>query len=43
VEGKVTATISVADSDPFDTDPDPTFHFDMDPDPSFQYDTDPTV
>ncbi len=24
---------SVADSDPFDTEPDPAFHFDTDPDP----------
>ncbi len=32
---------SVADPDPFDTDPDPAFHFD--PDPAFQSDTDPTV
>jgi hypothetical protein len=27
--------ISVADSDPFDTDPDHDFHFDTDPDPAF--------
>ncbi len=31
---------SVADLDPFDTDPDPAFHFDMYPDPAFQFDTD---
>ncbi len=36
---------SVADPDPFDTDPDPAFHFDTDPDPAFQSNTgpDPTV
>ncbi len=35
--------ISVADPDPFDTDPDPAFHCDTDPDPTydFQFDTDP--
>jgi hypothetical protein len=27
------AYTSVADTDPFDTDPDPAFHFDPDPDP----------
>jgi hypothetical protein len=32
---------SVADPDPFDTDPDPAFHFDTDPDPAFQPETDP--
>ncbi len=34
---------SVADPDPFDTDPDPAFHFDTDPDtdPAFHFDTDP--
>ncbi len=32
---------SVADPDPFDTDPDPAFHFDTDPDPAFQFETDP--
>jgi hypothetical protein len=32
---------SVADPDPFDTDPGPAFHFD--PDPAFQFDTDPDV
>ncbi len=34
---------SVADSGPFDTDPDPAFQFDTypDPDPAFQFDTDP--
>jgi hypothetical protein len=38
---------SVADPDPFDTDPDPAFHFDTDLDPAFQliliqlFDTDP--
>jgi hypothetical protein len=32
---------SVADSDPFDTDPDPAFHFNTDPDLAFQSDTDP--
>jgi hypothetical protein len=34
---------SVADLDPFDTDPDPAFHFDMYPYPSFQFDTDPDL
>ncbi len=36
---------SVADPDPFDTDPDPAFHFDTDPDPNpaFQSGTDPAV
>jgi hypothetical protein len=29
---------SVADPDPFDTDPDPALHFDTDP--AFQFDTD---
>ncbi len=35
--------ISVADPDPFDTDPDPAFHFgtDPDPDPAFHFDMDP--
>ncbi len=32
---------SVADPDPFDTDPDPLSHFDKDPDSAFQSDTDP--
>jgi hypothetical protein len=32
---------SVADSDPFDTDPDPAFNFDTDPDSAFHFDTDP--
>jgi hypothetical protein len=34
---------SVADPDPFLTDPnqDPAFQFDTDPDPAFQFDTDP--
>jgi hypothetical protein len=32
---------SVADSDPFDTDPDPAFHFDTDPDPVPVTDPDP--
>jgi hypothetical protein len=32
---------SVADLDPFDTDPDPAFHFDTDPDPALQFDPDP--
>ncbi len=32
---------SVADPDPFDTDPDPAFHFDTDLDPAFHFDTDP--
>jgi hypothetical protein len=32
---------SVADPDPFDTDPDPAFHLETDPDPDFQFDTDP--
>jgi hypothetical protein len=31
---------SVADPDPFDTDPDYVFHFDTAPDHAFQYDTD---
>jgi hypothetical protein len=30
-----TGRTSVADPDPFDTDPDPAFHFGMDPDPAF--------
>jgi hypothetical protein len=30
---------SVADLDPFDTDP--AFHFDTDPDPALQFDPDP--
>ncbi len=34
---------SIADPDPFDTDPDPAFHFDTDPDPALQFDADPTV
>jgi hypothetical protein len=34
---------SVADPDPFDTDPDPSFHFDTDLDPVFPYDTVPAV
>jgi hypothetical protein len=34
---------SVADPDPFNTDPDLVFHFDRDPDPAFQFDPDPTV
>ncbi len=32
---------SVADPDPFDTDPDPAFHFDTDTDHAFQFDMDP--
>jgi hypothetical protein len=32
---------SVADPDPFYTDPDNAFHFDPDPDPAFHFDTDP--
>ncbi len=38
-----TLTPSVADPDPFDTnpDPDPAFYFDTDPDPAFQFDVDP--
>ncbi len=28
---------SVADPEPFDTDPDPALHFDTDPDPAFQF------
>ncbi len=35
------AVSSVADPDPFDTDPDPARHFDTDPYPAFQFDTDP--
>ncbi len=39
--------ISVADPDPFDTDPDPAFNCDTNPDPAFQFGTDldpaPTV
>ncbi len=31
---------SVADPDPFFTDPNPAFHFDIDPDLDFQFDTD---
>jgi hypothetical protein len=36
-------TYSVADPDPFDTDPDPACHFDTGPDPvpAFQFDPDP--
>ncbi len=34
---------SVADPDPFDTDPDPAFHFDPNPDPAFQFDMDPVL
>jgi hypothetical protein len=36
-----TGRTSVADPDPFDTDP--AFHLDTDPDPAFQSVTDPTV
>jgi hypothetical protein len=32
-------TLTVADPDHFDTDPDPAFHFESDP--SFQFDMDP--
>jgi hypothetical protein len=32
---------SVADPDPFDTDPDPAFLFHTDPDPAFQFVTGP--
>jgi hypothetical protein len=32
---------SVADPDPFYTDPAPAFHFDTETDPTFQFDTDP--
>ncbi len=32
---------SVADPDPFDTNPDPAFYSDTGPDPAFQFDTDP--
>ncbi len=32
---------SIADLDPFDTDPDHALHFDTDPDPAFHFDTDP--
>jgi hypothetical protein len=32
---------SVADPDPFDTDPEPAFHFDTDTDYAFQFDMDP--
>jgi hypothetical protein len=35
------AATSVADPDPFDTNPDPAFHFDTDQDPAFQFDMDP--
>jgi hypothetical protein len=37
--------ISVADPDPFGTDPDQdsAFNFGTDPDPDFQFDSDPTV
>jgi hypothetical protein len=38
---QINSLISVADPDPFDTDPDPAFHFDTGPDPAFQFDTDP--
>jgi hypothetical protein len=38
---KISLQISVADPDPFLTDPDPAFHFDTDPDPAFQFDMDP--
>jgi hypothetical protein len=34
---------SVADPDPFGTDPDPTFHFYTDSDPTFYFDPDPTI
>jgi hypothetical protein len=34
---------SVAEPDPFDTDPDPAFQFDTDPNPAFQSDTDPDL
>jgi hypothetical protein len=39
----VVVFISVADSDPFDADPDPAFYLDTDPDPAFQFDTDPDL
>jgi hypothetical protein len=38
---KYKSTPSVADPDPFDTDPDPACHFDTDPDHAFQSDPDP--
>jgi hypothetical protein len=43
IASEVTFYSSVADSDPFDTDPDPAFHFDTfpGPDTAFQFDTDP--
>jgi hypothetical protein len=40
-KNKLIVVPSVADPDPFDTDPDPACHFDTDPDPAFQFDTDP--
>ncbi len=31
---------SVADPDPFESDPDPTFHFETNPNPAFHFYTD---
>jgi hypothetical protein len=38
-----TVKVSVADPDPFDMDPNSSFHVDADPDPAFHFDPDPTV
>jgi hypothetical protein len=46
MDGFATLVVSsVADPDPFDTepDPDPAFHFVTDPYPAFLFDPDPTV
>ncbi len=43
IRRKTPPIISVADPDPFDTDPDSAFHFNTDPDPAFQSDTDPDI
>jgi hypothetical protein len=39
----VASSTSVADPDPFYTDPDPACHFDTDPQTAFQFDPDPDV
>jgi hypothetical protein len=41
IDRLTTDTGSVADPDPFDTDPDPDFHFHTGPVPAFQFHTDP--
>jgi hypothetical protein len=38
---QINSLISVADPDPFDTDPDPDFHFSTDQDPAFRPEMDP--